>query len=770
MHSIIPEGDLKMAFDPEKEFDLGTTDENPFTNVPTSFEELAKQRAQANSAIQDGVTIQQQEQGQPQLQQQVVETESALLQMINDEEQAQNAPVEEKVFENNMQSIQSIASGIASTNVQQTEGHNGIMESGGIITSATHTMGATLTTQPSGMSVVNSSTTLPEEDLQKIQELEQAHLALQGNQSGAPSPLLGSGSDTIGLDDFNVGDLDLSTITQEIDVNIDFPFEGVEKVQEAVIQENTEVQQPVQEQQPAQEQPVQTQQTALTREDILRKRRMIMEDAEEEQAIERGEILDEFGNAEVNGSADEDDSSSISTAPKVDSQEIEDETALLLAEMNAVDSQQPADSLPEPSNSIPPEYAHLEHERGVVNEYLQQSPHQPQEQQPVQQQQPEHNFTQQETYNHIPDQQTQEYYHAEQQYQQEQPQQQQVQQQQQAPQIQQGTILQQGKVFGTNTYAQSRFSINVDSYSKGGKVKGEAYLKHISYAESANSKRTVMTIVLQDGIEVNGVMWSLLDGFTDETISQLEGGIYDFDATWGEFNNNKQLTVKAFYNLNGEPNTTFANYLGTSPNGNQFDQLALELYNLIEDTSLQALAYNVLYRDGYLEKYKKAFAAQKVHDAKEGGLFEHTIRVAVNAYNASRLYPTANASVVIVSALLHDLGKTIELDSKGNYTMEGQLFGHIYMGAQIIEGYFNELVTMGYQVSQKTRYNVIHCILAHHGELEWGSPVNPKTIEAEILHECDGIDAGAIAMSDTLKSKTKAEMKTPRRTIFNLNI
>ena len=138
------------------------------------------------------------------------------------------------------------------------------------------------------------------------------------------------------------------------------------------------------------------------------------------------------------------------------------------------------------------------------------------------------------------------------------------------------------------------------------------------------------------------------------------------------------------------------------------------------------------------KKFLSHPAAEKNHHADFGGLLWHTTRM---MELASVICPIVNANldIVLTGIFFHDFGKLWELESTptgaGKYTKE-QLLGHIYMGAQLI----NEYHESGMIDYEKTLM-IQHVILSHHGKLEWGSPVVPKTLEALIVHQIDMLDA-----------------------------
>ena len=141
----------------------------------------------------------------------------------------------------------------------------------------------------------------------------------------------------------------------------------------------------------------------------------------------------------------------------------------------------------------------------------------------------------------------------------------------------------------------------------------------------------------------------------------------------------------------------------------------------------------------FLKSFEEHSAAKTVHHGFIGGLMEHTLSVARLCDYMASAYPVIKRDLLITAALLHDVGKTRELSSfpLNDYTDEGQLLGHIVIGAQMVHDLAKEIPDF----PEKIENQVIHCILAHHGELEYGSPKKPALAEAVALNLADNTDA-----------------------------
>ena len=160
-------------------------------------------------------------------------------------------------------------------------------------------------------------------------------------------------------------------------------------------------------------------------------------------------------------------------------------------------------------------------------------------------------------------------------------------------------------------------------------------------------------------------------------------------------------------------------------------------------------------------KYDKEFftypAAKTNHHAFESGLAYHTATMVRLADAIGDVYPQLNKSLLYAGIMLHDLAKVIELTGPDNteYTVRGNLIGHIALIDEEITKVLTELNI------DDTKEDVIilrHVVLSHHGLLEYGSPVRPRVMEAEIIHMIDNIDAEMMMMTTALSRIDEGEM------------
>ena len=156
--------------------------------------------------------------------------------------------------------------------------------------------------------------------------------------------------------------------------------------------------------------------------------------------------------------------------------------------------------------------------------------------------------------------------------------------------------------------------------------------------------------------------------------------------------------------------------------------------------------------EDFAKKFKKSSAAKAVHHGFVGGLLEHTLSVTNMCEYYTKAYPMLNRDLLISVAILHDIGKTRELSDfpQNDYTDEGQLMGHIVIGAHMVMEKMDDIEGF----PEKLYSEVTHCILAHHGEYEFGSPKKPALMEAVALHFADNTDAKMETMKEIFSATT----------------
>lgn len=185
------------------------------------------------------------------------------------------------------------------------------------------------------------------------------------------------------------------------------------------------------------------------------------------------------------------------------------------------------------------------------------------------------------------------------------------------------------------------------------------------------------------------------------------------------------------------------------------------LLNQIEDSEINNLVKTIF------AKYEREIfsypAAKTNHHNYLRGLITHSISMAEIASFVGSKYDNINLDILIAGALLHDIGKIIELSGPEitTYTTEGQLLGHISIGFSMLKDECNKL-----NIDKEKATQLQHIVLSHHGKFEYGSPVLPATKEAILLSMIDDMDAKMELADNVLENVNEGEF-SPRVFAFN---
>lgn len=267
---------------------------------------------------------------------------------------------------------------------------------------------------------------------------------------------------------------------------------------------------------------------------------------------------------------------------------------------------------------------------------------------------------------------------------------------------------------------------------------GAIYLcKHKQAAMTKNGK-PYENVILQDKTGViAGKIWDPnsqgIDEFESLDYIELMGDVTSFAGAL-------QLNIKRVRKA-GEGEYEPADYLPVSRrNREEMYQELLSYINSVQNPWLNKLLNHFYVED---QEFIKAFtfssAAKSVHHSFVGGLMEHTLSVVRLCQHYVDTYPYLNRDLLITSGIFHDMGKTreISLFPMNDYTDDGQLLGHITIGAEMLHDGIRAIPDFPVKLESELK----HCMLAHHGELEYGSPKKPALAEAVALNLADNTDA-----------------------------
>ena len=241
-------------------------------------------------------------------------------------------------------------------------------------------------------------------------------------------------------------------------------------------------------------------------------------------------------------------------------------------------------------------------------------------------------------------------------------------------------------------------------------------------------------------------------------------GIADFEAmdyidVMGDvsiFNGSLQMSVKRIRVCHeGEYNPS--DYLPTS--SRDIEEMYSELLAIVNRTKnehLKALLTDLFVNDtDFIKAFKFSSAAKSVHHGFVGGLLEHTLSVATMCEYYAKHYPLLKRDLLVTAALCHDIGKIKELDAfpLNDYSDEGNLLGHIVMGSEMVGERIRNIPGFPKVLENELK----HCIIAHHGEYEFGSPKKPALMEAMALNMADNLDAKMETFKELIEANATQE-------------
>lgn len=229
----------------------------------------------------------------------------------------------------------------------------------------------------------------------------------------------------------------------------------------------------------------------------------------------------------------------------------------------------------------------------------------------------------------------------------------------------------------------------------------------------------------------------------------------DFIEVFGDvisYNNNLQLNIRQIRKAY-EDEYVAADYMPTTEKStdSMFEELIGYVKKIDNDYLRQVVEYYFVNDEAFIKTFVGHSAAKTVHHGFAGGLLEHTLSVVKMCEYMVSAYPILNKDLLYAAAICHDIGKTKELSPfpTNDYTDDGQLLGHIVIGVEMISDAVRSIPGFPEQLASELK----HCIVAHHGELEYGSPKKPALAEALALNFADATDAKMQTLTELFKDK-----------------
>ena len=277
----------------------------------------------------------------------------------------------------------------------------------------------------------------------------------------------------------------------------------------------------------------------------------------------------------------------------------------------------------------------------------------------------------------------------------------------------------------------------IETFHEGNHI-SDIYLCKTKQIQLTKTGKEYGNLILQDKTgTIEAKIWDL----SSPGVGEFDAMDYvHIEADVTLFQNANQLNVRRIRTAR-EGEYVEADYLPVSKKeiGKMYEEL-LGFVRSVKNPWLNQLLSGYFVED---KEFAKAFqfhsAAKTVHHGFVGGLLEHTLSVVKLCDYYAGYYKTLNRDLLLTAAMFHDIGKMQELSRfpENDYTDDGQLLGHIMIGTEMISERIRQIPDFPPRLASELK----HCILAHHGELEYGSPKKPALAEALALSFADNVDA-----------------------------
>jgi 3'-5' exoribonuclease len=308
----------------------------------------------------------------------------------------------------------------------------------------------------------------------------------------------------------------------------------------------------------------------------------------------------------------------------------------------------------------------------------------------------------------------------------------------------------------------------ISEIKKGDKVEGFYVIKSVDSKVTNNSNTNkYLDFNLGDATgEINAKLWEcneeLENTFKQNTLVKIRGAV-------NEWRGKLQLKIEMIRLAEEQDGVEISDYVAVAPYSpeDMYDDV-LNYLSKIKNIDIQNIVTNILGDNE--EKLMHYPAAKSNHHAIRSGLLYHTTTMLKAGEKLSEIYTFLNTDLLYAGIILHDIAKIYEMDASdlgivSEYTVEGQLLGHIVQGIKMIE-------TASLQVKADKEVSILlqHMVLAHHYEAEYGSPKKPMIPEAEMLHHLDIIDARMYDMNKALGDTEEGKFSERIWSLDNISV
>lgn len=260
-----------------------------------------------------------------------------------------------------------------------------------------------------------------------------------------------------------------------------------------------------------------------------------------------------------------------------------------------------------------------------------------------------------------------------------------------------------------------------------------AMIKELAEKKDKNGNGYLDIIVIgSDKKEYPAKVWRFENNGLYET-----GDVIEIEYTVDNYKGKPQLNITSIKKADSQLASQFVP--SSEYDGKSVFSMLLEKANNFSDADFKKIVTHIMLENR--EKLEVYPAAYRLHHAIVGGLMLHTASIVEMAEKICQIYPNVNRELLLSGAILHDVAKTFEMETGKTglctgYSVGGELIGHLVKGAMYIE---DTAVKLGVDYDKAVLLE--HMVLSHHGVPEYGSPVRPMFLEAEILSALDSLDA-----------------------------
>lgn len=296
--------------------------------------------------------------------------------------------------------------------------------------------------------------------------------------------------------------------------------------------------------------------------------------------------------------------------------------------------------------------------------------------------------------------------------------------------------------------------MSISNFKVGDKIDDFFVIKSVECKISTvNNNRYLDLILVDKSGDINGKLWRITD---DDINNFIENSLIKVKGAVIEWQGNLQLRIDKLKAVTDNDNVIIDDYVPSAP------LRCEEMMKLLEEYINKITNYTIKEIVTYLVEIKKEKlltypAASKNHHSIRGGLLYHITTMLKIGEKVCEVYCDLDKELLYGGIILHDLAKIDEMHASplgivSDYSIEGQLLGHITEGIKMIET-VAELIDGDKEIVMMLQ----HMVLSHHYEAEYGSPKKPMFPEAQVLHFLDKMDASLFDMRKALSCTKEGE-------------